>query len=60
MFLLFIFEGLDKWKVCEREAQSVDQQNEAQNVNDVLCSTTAELVDHTTVKDGDTPQSKSI
>jgi len=59
MFVYF-FLGFDKWKVYKRETQSIDQHNKGQNVYDVLCCTTAELVDHSTAEDGDIPQSKSV
>lgn len=59
MFVYF-FLGFDKWKVYKRETQSIDERKKGQNVDDVLCSTTAELVDQSTAEDGDTPQSKSL
>ena len=54
-------EGFDKWKVYKCEAQSDDQHIESKDVNDVLWSTAAELVDHSVARDGVTAaKSKSV
>lgn len=53
-------EGHDKWEVCERETQSLNQFRQAQNVNGLFWSSTSSCIDHFSPRGGHTWEAFSL